>query len=175
MYHYVRSPASVLRGMGDVERQNPLPAGHYWIDVFGDNRAKMVSWMEANKDSVTVESTTEDAGQSWYVTQAITDWLDISTSPDDDTASVRYTFTVTSPVTWDGVTYGYPEIIPPGATTPPISSVSPSQSAAQSASPPSAAKPAKAPISSNSTALVIGALVVLGLTVTVAVMHKRAA
>lgn len=175
MYYRVGEYRPQMMGaLGDVERGNPLPPGHYWIDVFGDNRDKMVAWTQANQASVQVESTTDDKGESWYVTQAITDLLDWSTSEDPATASVRYTFHTTAPVPWDGATFGFPNIIvDPAPGTSPAPST-PGKSPAPGAKP-SAAKPAAPSPGMSATTVAIAAGVVLVGAVAFAVMHRRKA
>ncbi len=76
-----------------VERRNPLPAGVYWIDVFGANREKFAAWTRANKVHV---SKTES-----FDSTPPRDWLK---------------FEVTTPVPWDAKTFGFPTIIEPGST-----------------------------------------------------------
>jgi hypothetical protein len=93
MYHYYQ-PA--LFGLGVEERTNPLPVGRYWIDVFGDNRAKMSTWLSANRltvQAVDTESFAENPG-----------------GPARD----FYIFKVTAPTAFDMKTFGFPDIA--GAT-----------------------------------------------------------
>lgn len=151
MYHFIGRPTTLA--LGAEQRSNPLPAGIYWVDVFGDNRAKMSAWASTNRSAVQVLST--------------------QTVGDDDTDPStydEYTFQVTSPVQWDAVTFGYPEI-----TTAPAAPVSaPGKSASPSApnktkTPPAPAKP---PLTSNTTVLVVGSLAVLGLVATLAFAHR---
>lgn len=150
-----------LSALGAEERSNPLPTGSYWVDVFADNRPKMASWAKANRGSVQVLST-----------QTVGD------DDEDPTTYDEYTFKVSSPVAWDARTFGYPEIIAPPAAPPKSTTVtSPSGSAPK---PPAVNSsgvkpPVKPPLSSNTTVLVAGAVAVLVLTVTVAMLHKSGA
>lgn len=76
-----------------IERKNPLPIGHYWIDLFGPNILKAGSdWMK----KVAVRTTEEfdgDIKRAWIL------------------------FDVKTPIPWDAVTYGFPTIAAPNITT----------------------------------------------------------
>lgn len=153
MYHVIPSSVGAL---GAEQRSSPLPAGSYWVDVFGANRPKMIAWLSTNRGAVQALTTTT-----------------VGDDDEDPNTYDEYTFKVTNPVPWDAVTFGYPDIV--DAANPAPSPSNPT-SPASTASPTSPNKiPAKASISSNTTVLVIGALAVIGLTITVAVLHRRAA
>lgn len=173
MYYRLHSPPA-MQGLGAEERANPLPPGHYWIDVFGDNRAKMDAWVQAMSPTVKVESTTESAGQSWYITQAITDWFGVSDpTADASTASTRYTFRTTGYLPWDGTTFGFPEIIvdPPPGTSPPAIPGQASSPGSKSA----AATSAAAASGMSTTVVAVAAGAVLVGAVAFAVMHRHKA
>lgn len=93
-YHAVRSVQALrgFSGLGVLMRQNPLPVGRYWIDVFGDNRDKMFAWANANSAAIKTEDT-----ESFDATS-------------DFPARDFYIFSVLAPVPWDGVTFGYPTV-----------------------------------------------------------------
>lgn len=92
-YHYLQSTVSGANGaLGTLMRQNPLPAGRYWIDVFGDNRDKMSSWVTTQVGAVKVQDT-----ESFDETS-------------DFPARDFYIFQVVSPAPWDAVTFGYPTL-----------------------------------------------------------------
>ena len=76
-----------------LERRNPLPAGTYWLDVFGANREKLAAWRREHAASVRVvasESFESDPPRDWVK------------------------FVVSVPVAWDAKTFGFPTIIPTG-------------------------------------------------------------
>lgn len=89
-YHSTR--LTDLSGMGALMRTNPLPVGRYWLDVFGDNRDKMASWVTSGGSSVQVQDT-ESFDEN-------------SGGPARD----FYIFKVLAPLAWDAVTFGYPTV-----------------------------------------------------------------
>lgn len=93
-YAYLQNPMS--GALGTLMRQNPLPAGRYWIDTFGDVRDKMVSWVNAQGAAVQVEDTESFDATSDFPTRDF------------------YIFRVKTPVAWDAVTFGYPTVAPAG-------------------------------------------------------------
>ena len=76
-----------------LERRNPLPSGLYWLDVFGDNRAKFEAWRKLNASLVRVV-----ASES-FDSEPPRDWVKLE---------------VLSPAPWDAKTFGFPTIIKPG-------------------------------------------------------------
>lgn len=79
-------------GLGTLMRDNPLPIGRYWIDVFGDNRDKLALWFRQNRDTVdalTTESFDKNPG-----------------GPARD----FYIFRVKAPTTFEAVTFGFPTV-----------------------------------------------------------------
>lgn len=75
-----------------LERRNPLPTGHYWIDVFGPKVTAMLEWLGTHRGKVVVlKTTTIPAGNGYVEGQ----WL---------------LFRVDEPVPWDAVALGYPTI-----------------------------------------------------------------
>jgi hypothetical protein len=92
---------AIAQSLGDLMRQNPLPAGRYWLDVFDPNRGTMTLWVNNNAGSVTVqdlESFPAVVGGG------------ITMTDQNYPARDFYIFTVSSPVSWDAVTFGYPTI-----------------------------------------------------------------
>ncbi len=97
-----------------LQRKNPLPAGRYWVDVFGNNRTSMAKWFKAfGPLGVTVRSVESSTGatpgdnRDWYL--------------------FEYTPKYGLPVVWDATTFGFPTIAEPAvkssadtATTPPV-------------------------------------------------------
>lgn len=83
---------SMQGALGALMRQNPLPPGRYWIDTFGDNRDKMVTWVNTQGAAVQVADT-----ESFDATS-------------DFPARDFYIFQVKNPVPWDAVTFGYPTV-----------------------------------------------------------------
>ena len=79
-------------GLGTLMRQNPVPAGRYWIDTFGDNRSKMAAWATTNQATVQVE--------------------DVESFEENSGGPARdfYIFKVTAPTPWDAITFGYPTV-----------------------------------------------------------------
>lgn len=41
-----------------LERRSPLPVGIYWIDAFGDNRARLAEWLSSHRSTVKVRKST---------------------------------------------------------------------------------------------------------------------
>lgn len=78
-----------------VERSNPLPPGRYWVDVSPDDRGAFDGWLQANRGTVVVRSTSQDGSSDWQ-------WI---------------LFDVTAPAMafWNGP--GYPTIADPSVTT----------------------------------------------------------
>ena len=79
-------------------RQNPLPIGDYWVDVFAKDWTKFRAWLAAHKDTVQVK-TTEST------------WANNSDPPVDaqgDPARDWYLFHVSGPTKWEGP--GFPTI-----------------------------------------------------------------
>jgi hypothetical protein len=76
-----------------VERRNPLPAGRYWLDVFGEQRAKFTAWRLLNGKAVRVLATES------HDTDPPRDWV---------------RFDTTAPVPWEAA-FGFPTIVPAGA------------------------------------------------------------
>lgn len=73
-----------------IERRNPLPAGRYWIDTFGDNRPAFADWSKSSGVKVvTTQSFDSDPPRDWFL------------------------FTVASPLPFDAVKFGFPTIAPP--------------------------------------------------------------
>lgn len=71
-----------------------MPAGMYWIDVFGDNRTDFQLWRTVNAETVKVrasQSFSEPPGRDWLK------------------------FEVLKPTAWDAKRFGFPTIIPSGA------------------------------------------------------------
>lgn len=54
-----------------LERQNPLPLGRYWVDVFEEDWPRFDAWLELNKHFVTVHAVEnhddEDPERRWYL------------------------------------------------------------------------------------------------------------
>jgi hypothetical protein len=147
VYQYVG--ARSILGLGAEEKRNPLPPGSYWIDVFGDNRQKMATWMQTNGSAINSSSTEEAPGDT------------------PATSRVTYTFSTTAATPWDAVTFGYPEIIVPDPTLP----VTPGQAPPLAPAPgPPTAKP---PVTSSNTTLMLVASVVLVAAIVIAVRHKK--
>lgn len=81
-------------GLGAVERQNPLPAGRYWVDVFQNDSDTFGAWLSSNKATVRVRTTEHfdsDPARDWYL------------------------FEVSVPTPWHGP--GFPTIAGPNVTT----------------------------------------------------------
>lgn len=81
---------------GTLERRSPLPAGHYWVDVFGKNIPVAANWFKAFSGlGVHVDST-----EHFTATEVpeVRDWY-----------LFTYTPTAGVPVVWD-TTLGYPTI-----------------------------------------------------------------
>lgn len=76
-----------------LERRNPLPPGLYWLDVFGDNRAKFEAWRKLNASLVRVVTSES------FDSEPPRDWVKLE---------------VLSPAPWDARTFGFPTIIKPG-------------------------------------------------------------
>lgn len=74
-------------GVGAVQRQNPLPAGRYWVDVFAPDTDTFGAWLSSNKSTVTVRNTEH------FDSSPVRDW---------------YLFDVTVPTPWNGP--GFPTI-----------------------------------------------------------------
>jgi hypothetical protein len=92
---------TAVLGLGDLMRQNPLPAGRYWIDVFDPNRGTMQLWVNTNAASLSVQDLESFPA---VVNGGITD------TDQNYPARDFYIFTVTNPVPWNAVTFGYPTI-----------------------------------------------------------------
>lgn len=93
-----------------IERRQPLPAGRYWIDVFGDKFYIMEGWIKAAGDAVHVESQ--------HLTPAT--GFDSNSGPPllpgpdglgNSTPQVMwYLFTTSKPLYWVGQVLGFPTI-----------------------------------------------------------------
>ena len=101
---------------GEQEKTNPLPAGRYWVDVFGKNIPIADNWFKAFASlGVNVETT-----QQFKPTpQEVILEKGPFPSQDDIQSMVRnwYLFTYTPingvPVEWDQKTFGYPTVAGP--------------------------------------------------------------
>lgn len=82
-------------------RQNPLPAGRYWVFVSKPHSAAFETWRAINKDSVHVEVTeaTEPAFFIFTVAESV--------------KVPGGTSTITIPVQWDANTFGFPSVAGP--------------------------------------------------------------
>lgn len=80
--------------LGAVERQNPLPAGRYWIDIFDKDSDAFGAWLSSNKVTVVVRATEH------FESTPTRDW---------------YLFEVKVPTPWNGP--GFPTVAAPNVTT----------------------------------------------------------
>jgi hypothetical protein len=81
-----------------LERRNPLPAGRYYLDVFGPTHiAAFEAYLKSNASSITVEN------------QQLTPASVLNAQPE----VMFYLFTLRAPVGWDQVTFGFPNIAGP--------------------------------------------------------------
>lgn len=81
-------------GLGKVERQNPIPAGRYWVDVFANDSDAFGAWISSNRPTVAVRTTEHfdsDPSRDWYL------------------------FDVSAPTPWHGP--GFPTIAGPNVTS----------------------------------------------------------
>lgn len=92
MYQYFDRNTLRGLGLGAVERRNPLPAGQYTIDVYGDDRAKMAGWVSTNQAHVVILATANEEAET------------------DAESNDTYTFITAIPIPWDG-SFGYPDIM----------------------------------------------------------------
>jgi hypothetical protein len=82
-----------------LERRNPLPAGRYWQDFFGDQRQKFRNWREQARPHVKVlateahEATDQSKPRDWVL------------------------FETDTPLPWDAVALGFPTIAGPAVTS----------------------------------------------------------
>lgn len=98
------------QSLGALQRTNPLPAGRYAIDVAGSAKQEQFNaWSAANKNALRVESTSSVELDDDAATDA-SSWLPSWLTPTKTTTLTRYVFLVTSPVSWDAATFGYPDI-----------------------------------------------------------------
>lgn len=104
---------------GKVVRQNPLPPGRYWIDVFPDGLPSWIGWSGGNLATVSIEKTEVYEGTSLLVQGLgwIYPWVPTPTNPDKvqqpDRAFVI--FSVTAPTMWTiSETNGWPAPAPKG-------------------------------------------------------------
>ncbi len=91
---YLNGQRVIRLGMAGVERQNPLPAGRYWVDVFQPDADTFGAWLSSNKATVTVRATEH------YDTTPPGDW---------------YLFEVTVPTPWHGP--GFPTVADSSVTS----------------------------------------------------------
>ncbi len=93
--------------VGKLERSNPLPAGTYWIDVIDvPNQVAFAAWTLENTGKVKVIKTEHFPANDWPTCSN----LDPTTGgcwPSRDWAK----FEVLSPVPWNAVMLGFPNII----------------------------------------------------------------
>jgi hypothetical protein len=103
MWNYRHPHHAVI---GKLQRVSPLPPGKYWIDVIGDDDQQLfAAWLFENQNIVhTIVSEHFDA-------PSFPD--DLSCPPLGDCGPSRdwVKFEVISPVTWDAVKLGFPNII----------------------------------------------------------------
>ena len=79
-------------------RENPLPIGDYWVDVFAKDWTKFGAWLSAHEDTVQVMSTEST-------------WANNSDPPIDAQGGMArncYVFHVSAPTKWEGP--GFPHI-----------------------------------------------------------------
>jgi hypothetical protein len=169
MYQKIPTLAALHGSLGDT-----LNPGIYSIDVYDPNRDKMTAWLAANASSVTVASqnTSNPEDHPWYEGGVVTDWITDASAYAHDS----YTFQVNNTVDWDTTDFGQPVAIV-ATPTPPvkITPASPSSSTSSSSSSSSSTPAASPSLTENTTLLVIGGIVVLGLGITLAIVHKRKA
>ena len=75
-----------------VERRNPLPAGHYWLDLDAETAKSFDAWALEHGASVEVTETDPDSGRVFYV------------------------FKTSAEAPWDAKVMGFPEIVREGET-----------------------------------------------------------
>lgn len=92
MYQYFNKRTLRGLGLGATECRNPLPAGQYTIDCYGDDRAKMATWVAQNQSNVIILATAAEDGDT------------------DADSDVMYTFITSVPLAWD-TTLGCPDIM----------------------------------------------------------------
>jgi len=80
-----------------LERKNPLPVNRYWIDTFGDNRAKFTTWLRLHKGDVKSRVT--------------------ESQPSTDPPREWHMFDVINPVWFDQESFGFPTIADPSVQT----------------------------------------------------------
>ena len=89
--------------IGKLQRVNPLPPGTYWIDIIGPAHEQLFAgWLFDNQTNVKALAT-EHIHQQCDVT-GFDCW------PSRDWVK----FQVNSPVSWDAVSLGFPNIVSPG-------------------------------------------------------------
>lgn len=82
--------------VGKLERNNPLPAGQYWIDVVGlKAQEHFAAWRFENKDALLILVYENYDAQGDFPAR---DWVK---------------FEVKTPVPWNAVQLGFPNIIEP--------------------------------------------------------------
>lgn len=83
-------PVSFAIIVGKMQRENPLPAGRYWVDVFEADQPAFRLWLESHSGPVKVVSTESHPADGGGPAR---DW---------------YLFEVAEPVPWEGP--GFPTI-----------------------------------------------------------------
>lgn len=78
-----------------VERRNPLPAGRYWQDFFGENVELATRYFQDNAGTVYVEASEGDDGPDGK-------WI---------------LFKVMEPTTWNALRFGFPTVAGPQIRT----------------------------------------------------------
>jgi len=73
-----------------IQRNNPLPPGKYWVDVFDPDRQEFRGWLADNASTLHVEKQEDKLARGGYP------------------AETWYLFTVTAPTPWNGP--GFPTI-----------------------------------------------------------------
>jgi hypothetical protein len=168
MYQKIPSLRALQGALGDT-----LAPGIYSVVVYGDTRDTMTTWLQSNKANVTVASKNSSNSEDhpWYEGGVVTDWITDASAYDADS----YTFQVNNAVDWDTTDFGQPTAIvatpTPAVKITPAPASSPSSSSSSSAS--STTPPPAPGLSADTTLIVIGGVVVLGLGITLAIVHKR--
>lgn len=103
---------------GILQKQNPLPVGRYWIDVFEDGIPDWIGWSGGNLATVHVEKTEFYKGTNKIleVLGWVYPWVPGDNTVVPDRAFII--FNVSSPTNW-GVEaeLGWPNIAPPNIQT----------------------------------------------------------
>lgn len=85
-----------------LQRQNPLPIGRYWQDIFASKWPSFHQWLKDNASKIHVEVTESTAKTAGDVLDS-----------DGNEAREFVIFTVKSPVTWDQKSWGFPTVATP--------------------------------------------------------------